>query len=99
MKPGAAVIDVSRGGVVDGAALAEALEEGRLAGAVLDVFEQEPLPPDSPFWDLENVIVTPHSSSVYRGWERNSAALMCDNMIRFQAGQPLVNVVDPARGY
>jgi phosphoglycerate dehydrogenase-like enzyme len=99
MKPGACLVDVSRGGVVDGAALAEALAGGRLGGAMLDVFEPEPLAPDSPFWDLETVIVTPHSSSVYRGWERASAALLCDNLARWQAGEPLVNVVDPARGY
>ena len=99
MKPGAFLIDVSRGGVVDGAVLSEALAEGRLGGAMLDVFEREPLPPDSPFWDLENVIVTPHSSSVYEGWERASAAMFCDNLVRWRAGQALENVVDPARGY
>jgi len=99
MKPGAFLIDVSRGGVVDGAALSEALAEGRLGGALLDVFEREPLPQDSPFWDLENVIVTPHSSSLYSGWERNSAAMFCDNLLRWRAGEALDNVVDPARGY
>jgi phosphoglycerate dehydrogenase-like enzyme len=99
MKPGACLIDVSRGGVVDGAALAEALAEGRLGGALLDVFEQEPLPADSPFWDLENVIVTPHSSSVYEGWERESARMLCDNVERWRRGESLDNLVDPARGY
>ena len=99
MKPGACLIDVSRGGVVEGAALAEALAAGRLGGALLDVFEQEPLPPDSPFWDLENVMVTPHASSVYSGWERASALMLCDNIARWQAGRPLENLVDPARGY
>ena len=85
--------------VVDDDALVAALRRGELGGAVLDVFETEPLPPDSPFWDLENVIVTPHSSSVNEGWERDSAAMFCDNLQRWQAGEPLVNVVDPARGY
>lgn len=99
MKPGAFLIDVSRGGVVDGTALSGALAEGRLGGALLDVFEREPLPPDSPFWGLENVIVTPHSSSIYSGWERNSAVMFCDNLEHWLAGQPLENVVDPARGY
>lgn len=99
MKPGAFLVDLSRGGVVDGAALAAALAERRLGGAALDVFEQEPLPPDSPFWGLENVIVTPHASSTYDGWERRSFEMFCDNLARWQAGAALANVVDPARGY
>ncbi len=99
MKPGALLVDVSRGGVVDGAALAAALAAGRLGGAALDVFEQEPLPPDSPFWGLENVIVTAHSSSTDDGWERRSVEMFCDNLERWQVGRALVNVVDPARGY
>ena len=99
MKPGALLIDVSRGGVVDGAALLDGLNSGQVGGALLDVFEREPLAADSPVWDLENVIVTPHSSSVYEGWERRSAEMFCANLDRWQAGQPLENLVDPARGY
>ena len=98
-KPGAVLIDVSRGSVVDGAALVAALRSGHIGGAALDVFETEPLPPDSPFWTLDNVIVTPHCSSVYDGWERRSAEMFCDNAERWRAGAPLENVVDPARGY
>ncbi len=99
MKPGAVLVDVSRGGVVDGAALIGALRSGRLGGAALDVFEAEPPPPESPFWTLDNVIVTPHCSSVYDGWERRSAEMFCDNAARWLEGAPLENVVDPTRGY
>ena len=99
MRPGACLIDVSRGGIVDQSALAEALRAGRLGGAVLDVFEREPLAADSPLWDLDTVIITPHCSSVYDGWERRAAEMFCDNLQRWQAGEPLSNVVDPARGY
>jgi phosphoglycerate dehydrogenase-like enzyme len=99
LKPGAVLVDVSRGGIVRQAALVEALRSGRLRGAVLDVFETEPLPPDNPLWDLENVIVTPHCSSVYDGWERRSVEMFCDNLDRWKRGEPLRNVVEPGRGY
>jgi phosphoglycerate dehydrogenase-like enzyme len=99
MKPGAVLIDVSRGGVVDEAALIDALQIGRLGGAALDVFATEPLPLDNPLWGFENVIVTPHCSSVYEGWERKSAALFAENLARWRRGAALTNVVDPARGY
>ena len=99
MKPDAVLVDVSRGGVVDGAALIGALRSGHVGGAALDVFENEPLPPESPFWTLDNVIVTPHCSSVYDGWERRSAEMFCDNAERWVEGAPLENVVDPTRGY
>ena len=99
LRPGSLLVDVSRGGVVAGEALLDALRSGHLAGAALDVFETEPLPPESPFWDLDNVIVTPHCSSEYEGWERRSAELFGDNLERFRRGEPLANVVDPARGY
>ena len=99
MKPGAFLVDVSRGGVVDQSALAEALSSGHLEGAVVDVFEEEPLPASSPLWDMPNVVVTPHCSSVYRGWERRAAEMFCDNLERWRAGRRLRNVVHPARGY
>jgi len=99
MKPGAVLVDVSRGGVLDQTALAKALAGQRLRGAALDVFEAEPLPEDSPFWDMDNVIVTPHCSSVYDGWELKSVEMFCDNLVRFLAGDALKNVVDPQRGY
>ncbi|MFQ6023599.1 MAG: D-2-hydroxyacid dehydrogenase [Acidiferrobacterales bacterium] len=99
MKPGAFLIDVSRGGVVDAAALLAGVQSGKLGGAMLDVFEHEPIPSDSPLWDMENVIITPHCSSVYEGWERKTAEMFCDNLDRWLAGEPLENVVDPVRGY
>jgi phosphoglycerate dehydrogenase-like enzyme len=99
MKTGVVLVDVSRGGVVDEAALVEALVEGRVRGAALDVFATEPLPPDNPLWGFENVIVTPHCSSVYDGWDTRSVAMFADNLWRYRRGEALTNVVDPARGY
>lgn len=99
MKPGAVLVDVSRGGVVDQTALAAALASGRLRGAALDVFETEPLPETSPFWAMENVIVTPHCSSVYDGWTLKSVAMFCENLSRYRRGDALANIVDPERGY
>ena len=99
LKPGAVLVDVSRGGVVKQAALIEALESGRLKGAALDVFETEPLPADNPLWSMENVIITPHCSSVYEGWEQRSIEMFCDNLDRWKRGETLANIVDPTRGY
>ena len=99
MKPGARLVDVSRGGVVDQSALVHGLASGKLAGAVLDVFEREPLPVESPLWSMENVIITPHCSSVYAGWELRAVDMFCDNLARREAGEDLENVVNPARGY
>jgi phosphoglycerate dehydrogenase-like enzyme len=99
MKPSAALIDVSRGGVVDEAALLAALDAGRLKGAALDVFATEPLPPAHRLWDFENVIITPHCSSVYDGWDVKSVRMFADNLARYRAGEPLENIVDPQRGY
>ncbi len=99
MRPGAVLIDVSRGGVVREAALLAALTQGDLKGAALDVFETEPLPADHPLWRLDNVILTPHCSSVYPGWEDKSVDMFCDNLDRYLRGQPLANIVLPERGY
>ncbi len=99
MRPGVILVDVSRGGVVEAAALLDAVGSGHVAGVALDVFEDEPLPPESPFWDLENAILTPHCSSVYDGWEGRSAEIFCENLERWRKGEPLENVVDPIRGY
>lgn len=99
VKPGAWLVNVARGRLVDERALLRALREGPLGGAVLDTFRDEPLPPGSPFYDLPNVIVTPHTSwSSGRVLDR-SVELFCDNLRRYAAGEPLLNVVDPGAGY
>jgi phosphoglycerate dehydrogenase-like enzyme len=96
---GAYIYNVSRGAVIDEAALVAALRAGKLAGAGLDVFEEEPLPVSSPLWDLDNVILTPHVAGVTPLYYQRTAALFADNLDRFLAGRPLGNRYDPARGY
>ncbi len=99
MKPGAWLINVARGRLVDERALLRALREGPLGGAVLDTFRDEPLMPGSPFYDLPNVIVTPHTAwSSGRVLDR-SVELFAENLRRYAGGQPLLNVVDPTAGY
>jgi phosphoglycerate dehydrogenase-like enzyme len=99
VKPGAWLINVARGKLVDERALLRALRDGPLGGAVLDTFRDEPLPPMSSFYDLPNVIVTPHTAwSSGRVLDR-SVELFCDNLRRYATGEPLLNVVDPAAGY
>jgi phosphoglycerate dehydrogenase-like enzyme len=93
------LVNISRGSVVDEAALVRALQEGRIAGAALDVFETEPLPGDSAFWDMENVVLTPHSAGVNENYNARATAIFRDNLNRYLAGQPLINVVDKQRGY
>jgi D-2-hydroxyacid dehydrogenase (NADP+) len=96
---GAYVYNVSRGAVIDEAALVDALRAGRLAGAGLDVFEEEPLPATSPLWDLENVILTPHVSGATPQYYARTAALFADNLDRLLSSRPLQNQFDPTRGY
>jgi phosphoglycerate dehydrogenase-like enzyme len=99
VKPGAWLINVARGRLIDERALLRALRDGHLGGAVLDTFRDEPLPPMSSFYDLPNVIVTPHTAwSSGRVLDR-SVELFCDNLRRFASGEPLLNVVDPNAGY
>lgn len=99
MKPGVILADVSRGGVVDQTALFAALKDQRVAAAALDVFETEPLPQTSPFWSLDNVIISPHCSSVYANWEKASFDLFLKNLSRWEQGTKLENIVYPVRGY
>jgi phosphoglycerate dehydrogenase-like enzyme len=99
MKPSAYLIDVSRGGVVDQAALAAALRDKKIAGAALDVFPDEPLPPDSPLWKLPNVIVSPHVSGYSRHYDERAMALFAENLHRYLADLPLYNQVNLERGY
>ncbi|HET7584168.1 MAG TPA: D-2-hydroxyacid dehydrogenase [Gemmatimonadaceae bacterium] len=97
---GAIVVNVSRGSLLDAAALVERLHDRRLRGAVLDVFEREPLPPSSPLWDVPSVLVTPHVSGVSpNGFWRRELDLFTDNWTRYASGAPLRNVVDQRAGY
>lgn len=99
MKPCAVLVNVARGGVVDETALCTALETGQIRGALFDVFAQEPLPEGSPLWSAPNLLIAPHCSGVYEGWETAAFDVFLDNLGRFLQDAPLHNVVDPARGY
>lgn len=99
IRPEAWLINIARGAIVDEPALIRALKTGTLAGAALDVFFHEPLPADSPLWDMENVIITPHNSWSTPHLEEREAALFLDNLERYVQGRPLRHVVDKALGY
>jgi phosphoglycerate dehydrogenase-like enzyme len=99
LRPSARIINVGRGPVVDEDALVQALERGIIAGAALDVFDREPLPPEHPFWDMRNVIVSPHMSGDFGGYEEALSSLFLDQLSRYQAGTPLINVVDTGLGF
>jgi phosphoglycerate dehydrogenase-like enzyme len=99
MRPGAVLVNISRGQVVDEDALTAALSSGHLGGACLDVFETEPLPASSPLWQLENVIISPHSASTVAAENHLLAELFTDNLQRWLAGRPLRNVYDRTAGY
>lgn len=99
MKETAVLVNVSRGGLVEEDALVEALEEGRLRGAGLDVYRTEPLPPDHGLWDLPNVLLTPHVSAVSRHFWRRQTDLIVENLRRYLAGRLLKNLVDKKAGY
>lgn len=94
---GSSFINVSRGAIVDQAALTQALRNGQIAGATLDVFDREPLPSDDPLWAMENVLITPHLASV--AIPASAARQVADNILRIARGEPVLNQVFPARGY
>lgn len=96
LRPTAWLVNVSRGALVDEDALLEALRAGRLAGAVLDVFGEEPLPPENPLWDAPNATISPHVSGATNQFRDD---LFVENVRRYLAGEPLLNLVNPARGY
>jgi phosphoglycerate dehydrogenase-like enzyme len=99
MKNTAFLVNTARGPIVDQAAVIEALKTGEIAGAGLDVFETEPLSPDSPLWDLENAIVTPHAAGGSPNRHNRTIAFFCQNLKRYMAGEPLFNEVDKTLGY
>src|SRR3990170_3323351 len=99
MKPTAYLINVARGAIVQEADLIAALRTGRLRGAGLDVFEREPLPQDSPLWEMEQVILTPHVSGAVPDYYDRALPLFCENLRRFLTGAPLLNMVDKRHGY
>jgi phosphoglycerate dehydrogenase-like enzyme len=99
LPEGAVLINVGRGALVDEPALVEALQSGHLGGAALDVFEEEPLPAESPLWTLPNVLVSPHSASTSDRENARITDLFCDNLRRWLAGEPLRNVLDPGAQY
>jgi phosphoglycerate dehydrogenase-like enzyme len=99
VRPGVTVVNVGRGSTVDEPALVEALHDGRVGFAALDVFEHEPLPADSPLWDLPNVLVSPHAAAITDDEERLVAELFSANATRLLDGEPLLNVVDTVEFY
>jgi phosphoglycerate dehydrogenase-like enzyme len=99
MKPDGYLINVSRGPLVDASALADALRSKTIAGAALDVFEKEPLAPESSLWDLENLLITPHTAGfTEKLWDKHYA-FFTDNLRRYMSHQPLIAIVDKSKGY
>jgi phosphoglycerate dehydrogenase-like enzyme len=99
MKPGAVIINIARGDVIDEQALLTALVQGPIGGAVLDVFPEEPLPSESPLWKLPNVIISPHISGFTPHYDERATDIFAENLRRYVAGEPLLNVVDRERQY
>ncbi|WP_283813943.1 NAD(P)-dependent oxidoreductase [Bradyrhizobium niftali] len=99
MRSNAFLINIARGFVLVESELIKALQTGAIAGAMLDVFEKEPLPQDSPLWYLPNVIVTPHSAGFPENYAGRVFSVFADNIDRYLQGQPLKNVVNMSRGY
>jgi phosphoglycerate dehydrogenase-like enzyme len=99
MKQDAVILNVGRGPVIDEAAMVEALRSGQIRGAALDVFEVEPLPPESPLWTMENVLISPHCSDHTQDWLEDAADFFVEQFGRWRAGEPLKNVIDKRAGY
>ena len=99
VKRGTLLVNIARGKLIDDEAVIEALRDGRLGGAALDVFSREPLEPSSPYWDLPNVIVTPHTSGAMQDYWTPLVELFSENLRRFERGETLMNVVDKVAGY
>jgi phosphoglycerate dehydrogenase-like enzyme len=99
MKPSAYLVNIARGAIVDEQALVRAVREGWIAGAGLDVFEREPLPDESPLWAMDNVLISPHVAGFTPRYDERATALFVENLGRYLSGEPLLNLVDKARGY
>ncbi|WP_448593840.1 D-2-hydroxyacid dehydrogenase [Thermoflexus hugenholtzii] len=99
MKRDAFLINIARGSVCEEPALIRALQEGWIGGAALDVFEQEPLPPEHPLWRLPNVLISPHVAGFTPHYDVRAAQIFEENLARYMRGEPLLNRVDKARGY
>ena len=99
LKPGATVVNVGRGTVIDEPALIEALTNGRVGFAALDVFATEPLPKDSPLWTMPNVLVSPHTAALSRHEDRRIAEVFSDNATRLLDGRPLRNLINTEEFY
>lgn len=99
MKRTAYLVNASRGNIIKEDELIEALREGWIAGAALDTFATEPLPEDSPLWNMQNVIITPHVAGLTPRYMERLTDLFCENLRRFMNDEPLINVVDKSRGY
>ena len=99
MKDTAHIINIARGPIIDEGAMIKALEKGWIAGAGLDVFETEPLPEESPLWGMKNVVITPHISGSTPKYMDRLLDIFIENLTRYQAGEPMINVVDKKLGY
>ena len=99
MKPGSYLVHIARGGIVDEKALLQALTEKHLAGAAVDVFSEEPLPPDNPLWKVPNLIITPHISGFSKKYKERAGIMFAENLKRYLRAEPLLNEYQPERHY
>ncbi len=99
MKSSAVFFNLARGGLVDEPALIDALTQQQIAGAGLDVFDREPLPPDSPLWAMDNVLISPHISGFTLKYDERATDLFAENLRRYLNGERLINQVERERGY
>jgi phosphoglycerate dehydrogenase-like enzyme len=99
MKPAAVILNVGRGPVINEASMIEALQSKRIRGAALDVFDVEPLPPDSPLWSLDNVLLSAHCADHVEGWVESAVIFFIEQFHRWKKGEPLRNIVDKHAGY
>ena len=99
MKPGIVVVNIARGAVINEGALADALRSGHISGAALDAFTVEPLPKESPLWELPNTLISPHSASTVAAENGRIVDIFLDNLERYLGGRPLRNLFERNRGY